>query len=744
MKTIVDALPNFAPQMADIICALCLHETDGKRPASHTRAFIDSAQGPTTFLSLLEKQLDLAAAQHFEDERDKFFNRLGVMRWTLSSGLSVDQQGEHAQALWNELRKPGRNRLLKTLYRYGAIRGVYASVPTLPPYQSEDMARLQLEVDEQLRRLFTVTATQTRPLIVEWQQRIVDIEMVSNPSGDLLGFMVGRFIGEAMRLLLSLPYPQIIEHGSSLSWIDSAPPMVRAQEAIADQVETSKGLKKIRALHQDMFLTRLSMAFDGKPWSIAVLLDTDHLETQAHWLLDGDGDIVHTFSEDLEWRDWGHQHAKRLASPKAIDALSLGRSDIRERLSNLVVNTKRWFRVHQQQLEKEAEQFQQVEDALPPINEWDGRPFPIRLATRPVHGPKLVGAAARAIKDGVEASLEAVAKFVGPCSMPVDIAQNLHMCHALSTAHADLSDYVLFRLEGGQMFQMPENLSKAIIDSGMENIPMSAVRLPHQAFYLDLGMSLLIDTQTESGNPVTIGIEGLYLRDDVSPSGTKAIVITPVLDYDTRLEELTCSRVWIPHGDGTLEDQVLLGSAEMQEAFQVKKSAVDAFIDADPTHHALDAQYNITEKLKKSEQDRRVALGEPRVCITIGRAVACLLCYLTEYQGAAVSTLLGDKSSARAQQLLDEQAGASPYEKVDWWRFGIGHVKVFKDPFHVEHDEDKEVHATGRKLIPHLRKGSFRMVAHGPHHSLRRIQWVNPYLVNTDDPRHVKQKIYDA
>lgn len=743
MKTLVDVLPNFAPQIADIISAICLRETRGTRPANFDRSTLEAAGGVTTFLSIIEKAVDLTSESHFEDERDKFLGRLQVVGWNLSSGLSFDEQAAQARALWDEARKPGRNRLLKTLFRYGALRGAYASVPLHPPYPSEDMCRLQVVVDAELRRLFETSARVAESVVLEWRDRVLDIQMVSNPGSKLLGFVVGRVIGETMRLLLSLPYPQIILHGSSLTWIDSAPALVEPGDPITEEIETSKGLKKIRALHQDMFLTRLSMTMDDAQWSIAALITVDDTHTAAHWLLDPDGDIVHAFGEDQEWKEWGYKNAQRLAKAKIVDALSLGRSDLRESMTNLVVNTKRWYRVRREQSAKEDQAIQVADDAVPPVEEWDGRPFPIRLATRAINGPKLVAMAAKAIKTKVEASLEGVADFVGPCSIPIDLAMNEHLEHALISAHLDVSDYILFRLEGGQMFQLPERLSRAIVDSGMEDIPMSAVHLPHQSFYLDLGMSIPVEAKTESGIPVQIGIEGLYLRDDVSPSGAKAIVITPVLDYESRLQEVSCCRVWIPQGDGTLEEQIHLGSEELRVQLEAKRNAVAALTGVDPRHQLIDPDNRLSNEMNERTRERQIRL-DPELTVTIGRAVACLLCYLTQYQESAVPTLLGDKSNARAKHLQDGHGATVPSSEIDWWRFGIGHVNVFKDPFEKQDDDGKVEHATGRKLIPHLRKGSFRMQAYGPKYTLRRVRWYNPYLVNADDPRDVKQKIYHA
>lgn len=291
-----------------------------------------------------------------------------------------------------------------------------------------------------------------------------------------------------------------------------------------------------------------------------------------------------------------------------------------------------------------------------------------------------------------------------------------------------------FAGEGRQIFDLPRRLVDMLANSDSDDLQVSQLKAPYRMQYIHVGPRDGIEF--DSG----WRFDGAYVI--ASPENV-AMYLTSVPDAPEDL------RKWVYRAEPAFkfvfeaDDLVLdIGTAVdvsvarwlarlEEERDGAPERQADAEVLASELGLGAGAVVVVTGQRVADEKERILSRKEAaHAALTI---VVNALCYLTAYPDDIERQWQPEAPRGLIEELTEGKTpGARRRAEMSLNSQGYGIVHLCGMHFRSEQDVGTEVDGFGVGVRTHWRRGHFRNQPHGPQRSLRKLVWIMPLLVNSE------------
>lgn len=289
---------------------------------------------------------------------------------------------------------------------------------------------------------------------------------------------------------------------------------------------------------------------------------------------------------------------------------------------------------------------------------------------------------------------------------------------------SNLQVYAAYKAGGRVIFDFSKRLTEALLNSDVQEIPLSALHKPAQSLYLHFGQGVTVGIDSHEiegafvawlerpGEPPVLTVDFVsanqftdsifWFRQDGEPlTGCSISLDNPDIDVITALEE-SVHRV-------DMRNKVLL---EQNRRFEEK----------------LTAEYG--EIVSIPSPISRIAENLPLLKSGMALVINCLL-YLSAEPDDRVDGWDDQADPVMAEQSISAvKPGTRKTATRTLEKQGYSKIQFVGRQFAAAVDSQAVTDETGRTVVTHFRRGHFRNQAYGPKQSLRKVIFIPPVVVN--------------
>jgi len=296
-----------------------------------------------------------------------------------------------------------------------------------------------------------------------------------------------------------------------------------------------------------------------------------------------------------------------------------------------------------------------------------------------------------------------------------------------------------YYMHGQNIFDFNEDITEEFLNTDVDEVPLSSIKLPYKAFYLCFG------PQEKLVLKKGYFIDGAYIH-EMKPFSFDIFLTSVRQNFNyTKKSNFVLDRDYSYHWEfDTEKEQNLTVKSGIDNYIKENKpfdkleiTPKTEFIDTGDRKIMLVDKIGYSQNLIADEMIQSYEIFKESL-----KLIFNALCYITTYQKDVV-TKYPDDSPATLVNKFEHSKKMKDVRRNESKLASMGYTKIhfcdtiIKYPNQVNND-------TGREVSTHWRRGHWRHQAYGTGFSEHKLIWIRPTIVRKDKGEPIKGHIYQV